>query len=399
MLQSRLAAKGSRYGIVDNSDAGYDGIDYSAQIRIDPLDDTAFTPELIDQYQYVNCSETEQEVTGESTKSIEDTVTYEFKESVGGSLEVEGEANIFFAKAKTTVKVEMSVDSTQSHEHKESFELKTETPFKVEKRSVLTAQVLVYHEEATDVPFVAHLVVIGGQLPVVGMISVPMYRYNNTKNGHHFLTTSWDELGGGNAEWTYEGIECYVDPSQQSEETPLYRYYSGQHGHFFTTDFNELKNGNAEYHYEGIACFVFTSQVPTTVPLYRYWNGKLGHFYTTDFNELGNGRDGYSLEGVQCYVYTANQAMMNVTDLLPDEADRTFDFPGTFSGTSHVRRTEIQVETRPVQAGECQNQSKLMRMATPDDLSAVDKLQSPVVRIRDAQREAGRRRMKLGRNK
>ncbi len=393
-LNQRLADRGSAYAIVDTG-ADYDGIDYTMSVRVEPASDTSFAPELIDHYQYTNCSEVEQEVTGETTKTVEDTVSYEFKESIGGSIEVEGEANIIFAKAKTTVKVEVSFDATQAHEHKESFELKTETPFKVEKHSVLTAQVLVFKEEANDVPFVAHLVIRGGQLPVMGTNSVPLYRYYNNNSGQHFYAIDWGELGGGGHDgWVYEGVECYVDPSQRSGEVPLHRYFSGQSGHFYTTNFAELGNGDGNYTYEGVECYVFNSQVPTTVPLYRYYNGSVGHFYTTDFGELGGGNSDWSYEGVQCYVYTPADAYMNITDLLPDESDRIFDVPGSFRGSSHVRKTEIRVDTRTVTPGECGSGDALKHQKLDVSAAALQTMNRGARRIPDAQRESGRLRFK-----
>ena len=85
-----------------------------------------------------------------------------------------------------------------------------------------------------------------------------LYRYWNGDAADHFYTTNWSELGSGNYGWVYEGIQCYVYPSQDAGTIPLYRYWNGDAAdHFYTTNWNELGSGNYGWVYEGIQCYVF----------------------------------------------------------------------------------------------------------------------------------------------
>ena len=36
------------------------------------------------------------------------------------------------------------------------------------------------------------------------------YRYGNRRNGDHYYTTNFNELGNGNADWSYEGIPALI---------------------------------------------------------------------------------------------------------------------------------------------------------------------------------------------
>ena len=129
------------------------------------------------------------------------------------------------------------------------------------------------------------------------------YRYWNAPATDHFYTTNWSELGGGAHGWKYEGVQCYILPSQVPGTVPLYRYWNaGIADHFYTTNWSELGGGAHGWVYEGIQGYVRPSPRPGTVPLLRYW-GNTDHFYTTNFAELGFGKNGYRFEGIQCWVY------------------------------------------------------------------------------------------------
>ncbi|MGQ0562921.1 MAG: S8 family serine peptidase [Gemmatimonadota bacterium] len=134
--------------------------------------------------------------------------------------------------------------------------------------------------------------------------TVPLHRYWNPGIGDHFYTTSYNELGPGRYGWRYEGVQCHVYPTRQSNTVPLYRYWNPRIGdHFYTTSWNEIGSGRYGYVFEGIQCWVRAGAGSGAVALYRYWNARnTDHFYTTNFNELGRGRYGYWLEGVQCHV-------------------------------------------------------------------------------------------------
>jgi C1A family cysteine protease len=158
---------------------------------------------------------------------------------------------------------------------------------------------------------------VGGPSPSV--IAVPLYRYWNPSGGDHFYTTSWSELGLGRYGWGFEGVQCYVAPSQEAGTVPLYRYWNrGIVDHFYTTSWSELGAGRYGWGYEGTQCYVYPGHVAGTVPLYRYWNSGIGdHFYTTSWSELGAGRYGWNYEGVQCYVRT-QPAPYGLTQGVPD---------------------------------------------------------------------------------
>jgi C1A family cysteine protease len=146
-----------------------------------------------------------------------------------------------------------------------------------------------------------------------------LYRYWNSDAGDHFYTTDWNELGNGNYGWAFEGIQCYVRPSQAANTVPLYRYWNSDAGdHFYTTDWNELGNGNYGWAFEGIQCYVYPAPANDTLPLFRYWNGDIGdHFYTTSWDELGRGNYGWGFEGIQCYVLTGEASAGSAGSQVP----------------------------------------------------------------------------------
>ncbi|RKH88714.1 hypothetical protein D7Y13_41260, partial [Corallococcus praedator] len=142
------------------------------------------------------------------------------------------------------------------------------------------------------------------QLLATQVQTVPLHRYWNAGAGDHFYTTNWNELGGGNHGWGYEGIQCHIYPTARSGTVPLYRYWNAGIGdHFYTTNWGELGTGAYGWGYEGIQGHVYPTARSGTVPLYRYWNAGIGdHFYTTNWGELGTGAYGWGYEGIQCYV-------------------------------------------------------------------------------------------------
>lgn len=136
------------------------------------------------------------------------------------------------------------------------------------------------------------------------MEAVELYRYFNISTGDHLYTTAWDELKEGTAEYTYQGVQCYVYLSRIPGTVPLHRYYNADNGdHFYTTSRDEHGSEDYGYAYERIQGYVYERQKPGTIPLHRYYNETTGdHFYTTDWNEAGREIQGYVYEGVQCYV-------------------------------------------------------------------------------------------------
>jgi subtilisin family serine protease len=140
-----------------------------------------------------------------------------------------------------------------------------------------------------------------------GLNRYPFFRYFNSKNGDHFYTTAWSELGGGGVgSWRYEGVQGYLSPVSRANTTKLFRYYNSKNGdHFYTTNWSELGSGGGSWKYEGVAGYVPTAAASDTTKLYRYFNTKSGdHFYTTNWGELGAGSGSWKYEGIQCLIYT-----------------------------------------------------------------------------------------------
>ena len=128
---------------------------------------------------------------------------------------------------------------------------------------------------------------------------VPMYRYANTVN-EHFYTIEPEELPYASGYYIENSGNPigYAYAYKEDNTVPLYRYFNSYKlDHFYTTNFNELGNGNGQYVYEGIECYVYSSNVKGTKPVYRYFNETTGdHLYTVDKGELGNGAAGYNIE-------------------------------------------------------------------------------------------------------
>ncbi len=112
--------------------------------------------------------------------------------------------------------------------------------------------------------------------------AVPMYYYFCTAGGH-FMTDKFAELGGGIAQWQYEGIPYRVCPDQEPGTVPLYRYVNpAANRHFYTTNYAELGAGKYGYYLEEIQCYVFPTNRAGTLPLHRYSNPASGDHYIHD---------------------------------------------------------------------------------------------------------------------
>ena len=102
-------------------------------------------------------------------------------------------------------------------------------------------------------------------------LTMPFYRYCNTKNAQHFYTTNGQEIrtivaGTVVGNWKCEGIAGYIYSTSQPNTAPLYRYYASRHdAHLYTTNANEIGTttsgaiGNYGYKFEGIAGYVVTT--------------------------------------------------------------------------------------------------------------------------------------------
>jgi hypothetical protein len=132
--------------------------------------------------------------------------------------------------------------------------------------------------------------------------TVPVFRYFNVRNGDHFYTTNFNELGGGSVGtngYRFEGVGFFAFPSQATNTVPVLRYFNTRNGdHFYTTNFNELGNaGNGGWVLENrTAFFVHQTQINGSVPVLRFYNGS-DHFYTKNNDEFFTGSGGYGSEG------------------------------------------------------------------------------------------------------
>lgn len=186
---------------------------------------------------------------------------------------------------------------------------------------------------------------------------MPLFRYYHPTATDHFYTTSWDEgcNAVANLGYKYEGVACYVAPTQDPQTVPVHRLFAAGAGHcdhFYTiskpeadaamggntgvSKVNEIKSkalhrlyglgGKHHFYttnqaesdtvrrwpgiaYEGVIGYLATVAKPGTTPMFRLYHRKSGdHFYTTSRPE----RDqclagGWNNEGELGYVCTTKQ--------------------------------------------------------------------------------------------
>ena len=126
--------------------------------------------------------------------------------------------------------------------------------------------------------------------------SVGVYRFFDSGNGTHFLTSSNSERDAvlqGRPDLVYEGVGLQAldgagnDPAVES----VYRFFDTAHGtHFFTASLAErdaVIAGRADLTYEPDSTFFeHASQQPGDTPVYRFFDTQFGtHFYTSDAGE------------------------------------------------------------------------------------------------------------------
>lgn len=80
-------------------------------------------------------------------------------------------------------------------------------------------------------------------------------RWYHPSSGDRLLSIN-NEVAGFSG-WIYEGQIGYVSTTQESYNHPIYRYrkYNGGR-HLYTRDFNEVGGGNSYWIYEGIAFYI-----------------------------------------------------------------------------------------------------------------------------------------------
>lgn len=83
--------------------------------------------------------------------------------------------------------------------------------------------------------------------------TVPLYRYWNGQD--HFYTT--DYCPGGIHDWKLECILGYVYQNPHDEAIPLYRaWHNKTYNHFYSTTYSPTYGGEGQWKYECISCYV-----------------------------------------------------------------------------------------------------------------------------------------------
>lgn len=150
--------------------------------------------------------------------------------------------------------------------------------------------------------------------------STNVYRFWSNTTQHHFYTANFAEALNvmakyNNDVWDYEGISYSVVGLEScgSNTSSVYRFWSPKYSsHFFTISAAERDHITSTYPpstwtYEGVAYCAEQSQNTDNIPLYRFWSPKFGgHFYTTSQAErdsvLAKWPTTWTYEGVAYYV-------------------------------------------------------------------------------------------------
>ena len=97
-----------------------------------------------------------------------------------------------------------------------------------------------------------------------GVAAVPFYRlYNRISQQHHWTTDANEYNVLGQGDWTKEGVDGYILPSNAAGSIPVYRLYLNAFGglHLWTTDLNEKTVLSTRgWVYEGVAGYVVPLQ-------------------------------------------------------------------------------------------------------------------------------------------
>ncbi|WAS99016.1 ETX/MTX2 family pore-forming toxin [Nannocystis punicea] len=346
-MNKRLEARGSALAIAERE---YPDALYDKNLIAQPgTSDVA--PLIIDEITYTNCGTVKQSITAGVEKKVVDTVTVKKTHGVKLGWKVGFEFSLGI-KFKNEVEVGYNFQSEDTQTTTEEILYKFATPLDVPPMKRIVFQAVVQQEKVKDVPFTMMVFLKGGAVAVVPKGLVKLQRWYNGTD--HFYTANVEHPEDHG--YSEESSPGYLFVAQVPGTVPLYRYWNGT-DHFYTTDYNELREGAHGWQKEGIAGYVYAAAQNGAVPLHRYWNGE-DHFYTTDFNELGEGRSGYKREGVAGYIIPQSVidsgVTQDITALLPELPDRTFEIVGTFRGESTVRQASILLLESDATAQECQ---------------------------------------------
>jgi serine/threonine protein kinase len=223
----------------------------------------------------------------------------------------------YFGSAMQTKQTKGSINTKGTTDTKTSIQ---DAGSKIADTTVTAAATIIPTAEATASSTVTTMSIVIPPTPtqtVKILQTVPLYRLLKTGTGNHFYTTSATERDNAvnHLGFKYEGIAGYVFSTQVTGSVPLYRLVlatSTVLDHFYTTSAAERDNAvkTYSYKYEGIQCYVLPTQMRGTTPLYRLVNSKPDHFYTISSTEKDNAVKsyGYKYEGIASYIFATNQS-------------------------------------------------------------------------------------------
>lgn len=146
-------------------------------------------------------------------------------------------------------------------------------------------------------------------------VSIPAYRFFNTRTGAHFYTTNeaerTDVQNNLSPPFSFDGPAFSVASAFSPGLSPVHRFYNSQTGvHFYTISEEERANVVANlphFRYEGVAYHASQVAGAGLTPLYRFFVPSKGfHFYTASYSEKvsieANLSGTYTYEGIGYYV-------------------------------------------------------------------------------------------------
>ena len=143
------------------------------------------------------------------------------------------------------------------------------------------------------------------------VIGTPLTRFYNSRDDHHFLTSSAEEIDllTGLSHWNKEGI-VGMYPAGDSEV--VHRFFNQKSGAHFYTIWEEEKesiinDSSSNYAYEGIAFNAYSpihGAIDGRIPIARYYNSISGsHIFSSSENEqeILDKSTYFSYEGIGWY--------------------------------------------------------------------------------------------------
>jgi|GEM_PF-971435 len=185
----------------------------------------------------------------------------------------------------------------------------------------------------------------------------PRYRLYNPALTRHLYTTDLNEYNTLAAYgWNQEGVSCFVYTAPATldgiDTIPNFRLYNAPtFTHFWTTDANEYNTLRLfpEWTAEGVDGYVFPTNVTNSLPLYRLnypYGGQNLHLWTTDANENAvlASTYGWIQEGIAAYVID----ILPVPLPAPDDPFSSLELPAIIASTRPAETTGFLVTQLPL---------------------------------------------------